>query len=92
MRWGFAAAAPVTIFLAGLYPVLIFVASRWLEPDFFSVQRAHFFRPIYLVALGYLIAYLGEHERRSKQKLERHARPHDGDPRPDARRAGRSPT
>ena len=27
------------------------------------------FDPIYLVALGYLIAYLGEHERRSKQKL-----------------------
>lgn len=69
VRWGFKAAAPVTIFLAGLYPVLIFIASRWLEPDFFSVQRAHFFRPIYLVALGYLIAYLGEHERRSKQKL-----------------------
>ena len=69
VRWGFTAAAPVTIFLAGLYPVLIFIASRWLEPDFFSVQRAHFFRPIYLIALGYLIAYLGEHERRSKQKL-----------------------
>lgn len=69
VRWGFKASAPVTIFLAGLYPVLVFVASRWLEPDFFSVQRAHFFRPIYLVALGYLIAYLGEHERRSKQKL-----------------------
>jgi signal transduction histidine kinase len=69
VRWGFKAAAPVTIFLAVLYPVLIFIASRWLEPDFFSVQRAHFFRPIYLIALGYLIAYLGEHERRSKQKL-----------------------
>lgn len=69
VRWGFKAAAPTTIFLAGLYPVLIFIASRWLEPEFFSVQRAHFFRPIYLVALGYLIAYLGEHERRSKQKL-----------------------
>ncbi len=69
VRWGFKASAPVTIFLAVLYPVLVFVASRWLEPDFFSVQRAHFFRPIYLVALGYLIAYLGEHERRSKQKL-----------------------
>lgn len=69
VRWGLAAAGPMTIFLAGLYPVLVFVASRWLQPDFFSVQRAHFFRPVYLVALGYLIAYLGEHERRSKQKL-----------------------
>lgn len=69
VRWGFAAAGPMTIFLAALYPVLIFIASRWIEPDFFSVQRAHFFRPIYLVALGYLIAYLGEHERRSRQKL-----------------------
>ncbi len=69
VRWGFAAAAPITIFLAAVYPLLIFVASQWIEPDFFSVQRAHFFRPIYLVALGYLVAYLGEHERRSKQKL-----------------------
>ena len=69
VRWGFKASAPITIFLAGLYPVLVFIASRWLEPDFFSVQRAHFFRPIYLVALGYLVGYLGEHERRSKQKL-----------------------
>jgi signal transduction histidine kinase len=69
VRWGFKASAPVTILLAVMYPVLVFVASRWIEPDFFSVQRAHFFRPIYLVALGYLIAYLGEHERRSKQKL-----------------------
>ena len=43
VRWGFKAAAPVTIFLAGSYPILVFVASRWLEPDFFSVQRAHFF-------------------------------------------------
>ncbi len=69
VRWGFKASAPVTILLAVTYPLLIFIASKWIDPDFFSVQRAHFFRPIYLVALGYLIAYLGEHERRSKQKL-----------------------
>jgi signal transduction histidine kinase len=69
IRYGFAASAPLTVLLACLYPVLIFFAGHWLDPQVFQFQRAHLFRPIYLVALGYLIGYLGEHERRSKRKL-----------------------
>lgn len=69
VRWGFAVSAPITVFLALLYPALIFFASRVLDPEVFAFHRAHLFRPVYLVALGYLIGYLGEHERRSKQKL-----------------------
>jgi len=69
VRWGFAASAPLTILLACLYPLLILFASRWVDPAAFTFQRAHLFRPVYLVALGYLVGYLGEHERRSKRKL-----------------------
>jgi len=69
VRWGFLASAPITMLLAVLYPVLIFAASRWVDPQVFTFQRAHLFRPAYLVVLGYLIGYLGEHERRSKRKL-----------------------
>jgi signal transduction histidine kinase len=55
--------------LAFLYPALIFCASNWLSPEVFTFHRAHLFRPAYLIVLGYLIGYLGEHERRSKRKL-----------------------
>ncbi len=69
VRWGFVVAAPITVLLALLYPALIFFASRVLDPEVFTFHRAHLFRPVYLVALGYLVGYLGEHERRSKRKL-----------------------
>ncbi len=69
VRWGFAVAAPVTLLLAVLYPGLVFAAGRLLDPDVFAVHRAHLVRPLYLIVLGYLIGYLGEHERRSKRKL-----------------------
>ncbi|HEY2386647.1 MAG TPA: histidine kinase [Candidatus Binatia bacterium] len=69
VRWGFAVAAPVTLLLAAMYPGIIFAAGRLLDPDLFAVHRAHLVRPLYLIVLGYLIGYLGEHERRSKRKL-----------------------
>ncbi|MFN8543287.1 MAG: histidine kinase [Candidatus Binatia bacterium] len=69
VRWGFTASAPVTVLLAFLYPALILAASQWIDAEAFTFGRAHWFRPVYLLALGYLIGYLGEHERRSKQKL-----------------------
>jgi signal transduction histidine kinase len=69
VRWGLAAAVPVTITLATLYPVSIFLAGKWFEADEFVFHRAHLVRPLYVLAVGYLIGYLGEHERRSKRKL-----------------------
>jgi signal transduction histidine kinase len=69
VRWGFAVAAPITLVLAAMYPGLVFAAGRLLDPDVFAVHRAHLVRPLYLIVLGYLIGYLGEHERRSKRKL-----------------------
>ena len=52
-----------------MYPGLVFAAGRLLDPEVFAVHRAHLVRPLYLIVLGYLIGYLGEHERRSKRKL-----------------------
>lgn len=69
VRWGFAVAGPVTLLLAAMYPGLVFAAGRLLDPEVFTVHRAHLVRPLYLIVLGYLIGYLGEHERRSKRKL-----------------------
>ena len=75
VRWGLAGAVPVTVILAFGYPLVIYVASRVIDSEELAFHRAHLFRPLYLLAAGYLIGYLGEHERRSKRKLELHARP-----------------
>ncbi len=69
VRWGLAGAVPVTITLALAYPLMVFVASRVTDNEELVFHRAHLFRPLYLLAAGYLIGYLGEHERRSKRKL-----------------------
>jgi signal transduction histidine kinase len=68
VRWGLAATMLVTVALAVLYPSAFFIATHWEGTDI-GFRRVHLFRPIYLLALGYLIGYLGEHERRNKRKL-----------------------
>src|SRR5579875_3800048 len=65
VRWGLAVSAPITVLLALSYPGLILFAGHVIDAEAFPFARAHWFRPVYLLALGYLIAYLGEHERRS---------------------------
>lgn len=69
VRWGLAGAIPVTVALALGYPLMVFAATRLTRTDELVFHRAHLFRPLYLLAAGYLIGYLGEHERRSKRKL-----------------------
>jgi signal transduction histidine kinase len=68
VRWGLAATVRLTVFLALAYPAMMWVASRVWEDDF-VVGRPHLVRPVYLLVIGYLVGYLGEHERRSKRKL-----------------------
>jgi signal transduction histidine kinase len=68
VRWGLRATVLVTVALALLYPAMIFVAGHILGGDI-GFRRVHFFRPAYLLALAYLIGYLGEHERHSRRKL-----------------------
>ncbi len=69
VRWGLRATMAVTLLLAALYPVTPLLASWLLAADELGFRRPHLVRPIYLLVLGYLIGYLGEHERRSKRKL-----------------------
>jgi len=69
VRWGLAGAVPVTLLLAVLYPILIYGAEKLYPPAEVVFQRRTLVRPVYLLAIGYLIGYLGEHERRSKRKL-----------------------
>ncbi len=69
VRWGLAGAIPVTVTLAFAYPLTILIAGRLIDSEDLVFHRAHLFRPLYLLAVGYLIGYLGEHERRSKRKL-----------------------
>ena len=68
VRWGLAATVRVTAFLAFAYPVMMWLASQYYGEDL-AIHRAHLVRPVYLLVIGYLIGYLGEHERRSKRKL-----------------------
>lgn len=69
VRWGMAGAIPVTLVLAVLYPLLAASIALASDPTPFALNRAHFVRPLYLLGVGYLLGYLGEHERRSKRKL-----------------------
>jgi signal transduction histidine kinase len=68
-RWGLAATVRVTALVGVLYPAEMWAAGHLLHSEDMAVQRAHFVRPIYLLVIGYLVGYLGEHERRSKRKL-----------------------
>jgi signal transduction histidine kinase len=68
VRWGLGLTLRVTALLAVLYPAIMWVAGHLADTDL-VLHRAHFVRPVYLLVIGYLIGYLGEHERRSKRKL-----------------------
>ncbi len=69
VRWGLGTTMGVTLVLAVLYPAMFFVLGLGVGTEDLAFRRAHLFRPVYLLVLGYLIGYLGEHERRSRRKL-----------------------
>src|SRR5437879_9081474 len=60
-----------TVLLALFYPGLL-IAGRWIDFHESVFRNMHLFRPIYLLIIGYLIGYLGEHERRAKRRSEEH--------------------
>jgi signal transduction histidine kinase len=68
VRWGLGATMVTTVVLAVLYPAVFYALSLGTGSEE-GFRRAHLFRPAYLLVLGYLIGYLGEHERRSRRKL-----------------------
>ncbi len=69
-RWGMRTTVRVAIGSAVLYLVSV-LGIRWLlfGPDF-VIRSAHILRPTYLVILGYLIGFIGEHELSAKERLK----------------------
>ena len=70
VRWGLRATMAVTLILSVLYPSMLLAVHIGTGGGGDDVFRpAYLLRPLYLIILGYLIGYLGEHERRSRRKL-----------------------
>ncbi|RMD81995.1 MAG: sensor histidine kinase [Candidatus Dadabacteria bacterium] len=69
IRWGIRTTLRVALFSAALYLTSVVLIRRLvLGPDFF-MRSAHVMRPVYLVILGYLVGYIGEHELSAKRQL-----------------------
>ena len=69
VRWGIRTTMRVAVFSAVLYLSSIIVVRRvMLGPDF-TIHSAHLTRPIYLIILGYLVGFIGEHELLAKRRL-----------------------
>jgi signal transduction histidine kinase len=69
VRWGAAPTVAVTLLLSVLHPAVLWVASATFGAEEMPFRHGHLFRPIYLLGLGVLIGYLGEHEQQTKRKL-----------------------
>ncbi len=69
IRWGIRTTLRVALFSAVLYLTSIIMVRRLvLGPDFF-MRTAHIMRPVYIVILGYLVGFIGEHELSAKRQL-----------------------
>ena len=69
IRWGVRTTVRVAAWSGALYLVSILVVRRMLLGPDFKIHTAHLMRPIYLVVLGYLVGYIGEHELSAKRRL-----------------------
>lgn len=69
IRWGVRTTVRVAAWSGALYLVSILVVRRALLGPDFKVHTAHLMRPIYLVVLGYLVGFIGEHELTAKRRL-----------------------
>jgi len=69
IRWGIRTTMRVAVFSAALYLFSMIAVRRvMLGPDF-TMHSAHLMRPIYLILLGYLVGFIGEHELVAKRRL-----------------------
>ncbi len=68
-RWGMRTTVRVAVGSALLYLISV-LGIRWFftGPDFI-VRSAHILRPTYLIILGYLVGFIGEHEISAKRRL-----------------------
>jgi signal transduction histidine kinase len=69
MRWGVRTTVRVAAWSGAVYLVSILVVRRALLGPDFQIHTAHLMRPIYLVVLGYLVGFIGEHELSAKRRL-----------------------
>ncbi len=69
IRWGVRTTVRVAAWSGALYLVSILVVRRALLGPDFKIHTAHLMRPIYLVVLGYLVGFIGEHELSAKRRL-----------------------
>ncbi len=69
IRWGIRTTVRVSLLSAALYLGSIILVRRLaLGPDFF-LHTTHLMRPVYLVLLGYLVGFIGEHELSAKRRM-----------------------
>lgn len=69
IRWGVRTTVRVAAWSGALYLVSILIVRRLLLGPDFKIHTAHLMRPIYLVVLGYLVGFIGEHELSAKRRL-----------------------
>jgi signal transduction histidine kinase len=69
IRWGIRTTLRVALYSSFLYLVSILIIRRiHFGPDF-PLHPAHWMRPIYLLLIGYLVGFIGEHELSAKRRL-----------------------
>ncbi len=68
-RWGMRTTVRVALGAALLYLVVVVGSRWWFLGSEFTVRSAYILRPTYLLILGYLVGFIGEHELSAKRRL-----------------------
>ncbi len=69
IRWGIRTTMKVAVFSSALYLVSVIAVHRVVFGPDFTMHSAHLMRPVYLILLGYLVGFIGEHELLAKRRL-----------------------
>ena len=69
IRWGIRTTVRIAVLSAGLYLVSVLVVRRVVMGPDFPMHSAHLMRPTYLILIGYLVGFIGEHELSAKRRL-----------------------
>jgi signal transduction histidine kinase len=69
IRWGIRTTLRIAVLSGGLYLLAVLVVRRIVLGPEFSMHSAHLMRPTYLILLGYLVGFIGEHELSAKRRL-----------------------
>ena len=69
IRWGIRTTLHISVLSAALYLSSVFVLRLIVAGPDFSMHSAHVMRSTYLVLIGYLVGFIGEHELSAKRRL-----------------------